>query len=43
VDRITEPWTEQWWFRMHADSWASPSLANGAIYTTDDRGHVYGI
>jgi outer membrane protein assembly factor BamB len=35
--------TEQWWFRMHADSWASPSLANGAIYTTDDRGHVYGI
>jgi outer membrane protein assembly factor BamB len=35
--------TEQWWFRMHADSWASPSLANSAIYTTDDRGHVYGV
>lgn len=35
--------TEQWWFKMHADSWASPSLANGAIYTTDDRGHVYGV
>lgn len=34
---------EQWWFEMHADSWASPALANGGLVTTDDAGHVYGL
>jgi outer membrane protein assembly factor BamB len=35
--------SELWWFRKYAGSFASPSLANGAIYMADTRGNVYGL